>query len=254
MRGLYNASSSMLVNQSRLESVSNNLSNVNTTGYKRSEVSQLTFPQTLIHRMDQSPVGGGALSTPVGVTADNVAVEETHTFQEPGSLRSTERNLDMAVQEPSGFFALDTPEGVRYTRDGSFFLSEDGTLVNAQGFTVMGEEGEITLDTHSPEVDGEGGIYQEGGHVDTLQVFSFEEEELLWKEGYNLFEAEEGAAPELLENPQINQGHLEESNADLSRQMSDLIKVSRSYESAQKVSQIYDRMLSQAANELGTLA
>ncbi len=259
MQGLYNASSSMLVNQARLESTSNNLSNINTPGYKRSEAVQLTFPETLTYRLEQHPgLRGRTFASPVGTTADNVAVEETHVFHETGSLRPTGRSLDMAVEESSGFFALDTPEGMRFTRDGSFFLSVDeedeATLVNPQGFPVLGEEGEITLDNRDIEVDQEGNIYQEGEYVDTLEVYDFEDEGLLWKEGYNLFEAEEGAEPGLLDDPGIAQGYLEESNSDLSRQMKDLIKVSRSYESAQRISQSYDRMLSQAANELGTLA
>ena len=80
MRGLYNASGSMLVNQVRLENISNNLSNLNTPGFKRSETLVRSFPDVLLYCIEKNQEGGGAFS-PVGRLAQNVAIEETPFIQ-----------------------------------------------------------------------------------------------------------------------------------------------------------------------------
>ncbi len=253
MRGLYNAAGSMLVNQVRLENISNNLSNLNTNGYKRSEVINRTFPEIYLHRLEKTtPQANTALYGPIGVAAENVAVEETVLIHLPGALRETGRELDLALQE-SGFFMVETPAGMRYTRDGHFHLSGDGTLVNSRGFSVWGEEGPVVLQTDRPFIDRVGNIFENGEQVARLQVLDLVPEALIFKEGYGLYETVGAAAPVLLEQPSVFQGYLEEANTDMGRQMTDMIKVRRSYEAAQKISQVYDRLLSRAANELASL-
>ncbi len=253
MRGLYNAAGSMLVNQARLENISNNLANLNTNGYKRSEVINRSFPEIYLYRLEKTaPHTNTALYGPVGVAAENVAVEETVVIHLPGALRETGRELDLALQEP-GFFMVQTPEGMRYTRDGHFHLSGDGTLVNPRGFPVWGEDGPVTLQTDRPVIDRRGNIYEDGELAGRLQVVDLAPEELIWKEGYNLYEAVGDAQPVAIQQLSVFQGYLEEANTDLGRQMTDMIKVRRSYEAAQKVSQVYDRLLSRAANELAQL-
>ncbi len=251
MRGLYNAAGSMLVNQVKMENISNNLSNLNTPGYKRNDVVQRTFPEILLYRTEKKPFTGG-LHGPVGIAAENIAVEEIPTLHIPGSLWTTGRKLDVALQE-EGFFMVETPEGMRYTRDGHFHLSEGGMLVNAQGFPVWGQNGPVVLDNESPFVDRGGHIFMDGEHVDTIRVVAFEDGAPLWKEGSNLFQVGGGIEPMAVENPVVFQGALEESNTDLSRQITDMIRVRRTYEAAQKISQVYDTLLSRAANELGAL-
>ena len=110
MRGLYNAAGSMLVNQVRLENISNNLSNLNTPGFKRSEVVLRTFPEVLLYRTEKAGRGKAIPSGPIGIAAENIAVEETVLIHLPGALRRTERPLDIALQEP-GFFVVQTPQG-----------------------------------------------------------------------------------------------------------------------------------------------
>ena len=252
MRGLYNAAGSMLVNQVKMENISNNLSNLNTPGYKRNDVVQRTFPEVLLYRTEKKPFTRGGLHGPVGIAAENVALEEIPAIHLPGSLLTTGRKLDVALQE-DGFFMVETPEGMRYTRDGHFHLSQDGVLVNARGYPVWGLEGPVLLEDENPFVDRSGHIYVDGEHVNTIRVVSFEEGTPLWKEGYTLFQVGEGFEPQVLENPVVFQGALESSNTDLSRQMTDMIRVRRTYEAAQKIAQVYDTLLSRAANDLGAL-
>jgi len=256
LRGLYNAAGSMLVRQVCLENISNNLSNLNTPGYKRGEVVKRTFPEILLYRTQRTAPGQAILSGPIGIAAENIAVEETVAVHEPGALLSTGRQLDVALQGP-GFFVLDTPEGPRYTRDGRFHLSADGVLVNSGGYPLLGQGGAIQLQGSSPAIDGEGNIYDGDELVDTLQLAVFEPEDVLWKDRYNMYGAPEGAAvvagAGAAGETEVFQGYLEESNADLARQMTDLVKVRRSYEASQRLAQVYDRLLSRAANDLGTL-
>jgi flagellar basal-body rod protein FlgF len=251
MRGIYNAAGSMLVNQVRLENISNNLANLNTPGYKRSEVVVGAFPEILLHRIEKNSSGRTALFL-TGIAAENIAVEDTFHVHTGGALRSTDRLLDLALQG-QGFFALETPDGLRFGRDGHFQLNSEGVLVNSKGFPLLGEAGVITLKTSQPVVDRVGNVYDDGERVDRIRLHAFAPDDSLFKDGYGLFQAGPGVIPQQAEDTVIFQGFLEESNADLSRQMTDMLKVRRSYEAAQKISQAYDRMLSRAANELGSL-
>ncbi|MGI6318122.1 MAG: flagellar hook-basal body protein [Firmicutes bacterium] len=250
MRGLYNASGSMLVNQVRLENISNNISNLNTPGFKRSETLVRAFADTLLYCIENNQEGKKS-SLPVGLLAQNVAIDDTIFASSDGGLNLTERKLDLALQGP-GFFALETPRGVRYTRDGHFGVNGEGVLVNSQGYPVLCETGTLVLQSDQPEVDCQGNIYENGERIGRLRIVEFTEE-VLRKEGYNLFQAAGDTIPVSSETTVVFQGYLEDSNTDLSRQMTDLIKVRRSYEAAQKIAQVYDRLLSRAANELGSL-
>lgn len=254
MKGLYHASGSMLVNQTKLEHVSNALSNLNTPGFKRSEVVTQSFPEMLLYRLEGTPAGRKIAQGPVGTTVDNIAVEEIPLLHEPGSLLDTGRELDVALQG-AGFFAVETPAGERYTRNGHFHIDGAGMLVTSDGHYVQGEEGPIELNSDRPRIDAQGWIYEEDEEdpVARLQVMHFEEEELLFKEDSGLYQAQAGAAVLEEEEYEVRQGYLEDSNADLSRQMTNMIRLRRSYEASQRISQAYDSMLSRAANELASL-
>ncbi|MGI5875954.1 MAG: flagellar hook-basal body protein [Dethiobacteria bacterium] len=252
MRGLYHATSSMLVNQVHLEHISNNLANSSTPGYKRSKVTYKTFPEILLCRTERIGNGKTTLAGPIGVSSGSIATDETVIIQQPGALLLTERELDLALQGV-GFFAVDTPNGIRYTRDGNFILNSEGLLVTPRGFPVMGEDGPIYLSTEKPYFDREGNIFVDGKQVDRIQVYIFAEDDELQRDGYNLFRVEGGANPVPAGAPLIFQGYLEESNVGFAEQMVELIKVRRSYEAAQKVSQVCDRLLTRSANELGAL-
>lgn len=251
MRGIYEAAGSMLVNQFYLENIGHNMANLHTPGYKRSEPVQRTFPEMLLYCREKTSSRRETGLQPIGMAALNVAIEETPLLHLDGALLQTGEQLDFALQG-EGFFVLETPAGPGYSRDGHFSLNADGMLVNANGHPVLGENGPLILESDAVEVDRAGNVYAGGERVDRLQLQAFVPEDLLWKEGYNLFRTAEGAVPQQA-GAEVWQGYLEESNADLLRQMTALLKVRRSYETAQKVSQTYDRLLARAANELGSL-
>lgn len=252
MRGIYQAAGSMLVNQFYLENISHNLANLHTPGYKRCEPVQETFSEILLY--SQEGAGSGKRKTglqAIGTAPFNVAVDETPLVFLDGTLLQTGEQLDLALQG-EGFFVLETPAGIAYSREGRFHLNADGVLVNNAGYPVLGESGPLVLQSGAVVVDRDGSVSLGDERVGRLQLTAFEPENLLWKECYSLFQAAEGAVPRPAA-AEVWQGYLEESNADLLRQMTALLKVRRSYEAAQKVSQVCDRLLSRAANELGSL-
>lgn len=265
MRGIYTAVGSMLVNQVRLDVIGNNLANLKTPGFKRGEVVNSSFPETLLHYQgDHAFAGRGHLLAgpmqatplpalrPIGVVAENVAVDAIYHMQQPGALRMTEDPLDFAIQG-DGYFVLETPDGLRFSRDGHFHINSEGFLVNNQGFAVLGERGRISLAAQRPELHGEKDLYLNGQIVDRLRIVAFPQEALLEKDGFNLFRERADLAPLPAERAVVRQGYLEESNADILRQMTQLVTVRRTYEAAQKIAQTYDRLLGRAANELGSL-
>jgi len=265
LRGIYTAVGSMLVNQVHLDVISNNLANLKTPGFKRGEVVNRSFPETLLHYQgDRALAGQGRLSAglilapplpalrPIGVVAENVAVDAIYHMNQPGALRQTEDPLDFAIQG-NGYFVLETPDGLRFSRDGHFHLNSEGFLVNSQGFAVLGERGRISLAEQHPQLYGDNDLYLNGQVVDRLRIVAFPQEALLAKDGFNLFRETGNQVPLPAERAVVRQGYLEESNADIVRQMTQLVTVRRTYEAAQKIAQTYDRLLGRAANELGSL-
>ena len=250
MRGIYQAAGSMLVNQFYLENIGQNMANLNTPGYKRSTPVQRTFPEILLYCRGKTDSPGKTGLQPLGPAALNVAVDETPLIHLDGALQQTGEQLDLALQG-EGFFVLETPAGPGYSREGRFRLNADGELVNFVGYRVLGENGPLAPGEGSLTVDRAGNVYVQGERLDRLRLSAFDPKELVWSEGRNLFQAT-GAEPQPAD-AEVWQGYLEESNADLMRQMTALLKVRRSYEAAQKIAQTYDRLLARAANELGTL-
>lgn len=255
MRGFYISTTSMLSQQVKLENISNNIANQNTAGYKREETIFRSFRDELLLRTG-NPLAGAegvpsrTVAVPVGTLAQGVGVEEIHTVHLPGTLEETGRPWDFALVG-DGFFALQTETGVRYTRDGHFSLDANRYLVDAQGNYLLGQNGPIQLEDGELILEENGALTVDGHFVDNLLIVNFPAEQLS-KEGFNSYAALAGAVPLEFEGL-VMQGYLEQSNVDLTREMSSLIRIRRSYEAAQKLAQAYDQLLANGANELGVL-
>ncbi len=256
MRGLYLAEGAMLVQQAQLQVISNNLANLRTTGYKKDIGVETSFAEWMIHELRpvQDVHRGRSLLTPIGSMAHNVATQETVTSFLQGPLEVTDRNLDFAIFG-NGFFQVEGEDGVLYTRNGRFTLDVDGNLVNADGYTVVGEDGPITVPTDEVYTRPDGSLYyldEEGGVVEAgrLDIAAFGPDTLLEKFGYNYFVTDDAADGE--EEYELVSGILEGSNANLAREMTSLMKVRRSYEAAQKIMITYDQLLDRVANEVGS--
>ncbi|MBR9985561.1 MAG: flagellar basal-body rod protein FlgF [Desulfosarcina sp.] len=242
--GMYLAAAGALVQQLRLEVLANNVANISTIGYKgdRSifQIPQETEPQTF----ETSIEGVQPLSPYAPPFATVVDFSQ-------GAIRQTGNPLDVAING-SGFFSIQTPEGLQYTRQGNFTLDSNGVLVTPDGYPVLGEGGEITLEEGSVAIDLQGGVYLDGDEVGRLQIIDISNSETLKKAGNGRFVgSEETISAELPESTTLSQGYLEAANVNPVRAMTEMIETSRAFEAYQKVIQSADEATSKSINDVG---
>ncbi len=248
IKGLFTAASSMVTSRQNLDVVANNLANTSTTGFKRQEGVKRSFPEVMMKRMEKSKP-----SEDIGRMGTGVHLTGTYTDFRNGNLRYTEGELDFALAG-EGFFVVQTPEEIRYTRNGDFTLNQQGQLVTQQGYLVLGEN-EQPLQIIAGEeifVDGSGFIHSGLEGADRMAVTAFDDQSLLTKtgqNGYQIGQAEEIEAGEVL----VKQFYLEDSNVNLVEEMTKMIEKNRLYEANQKLITVIDENLGQAVNEIARL-
>ncbi len=227
-RGLYIAASGMLAEQVRQEQIANDLANASTPGYKSDRTAQRDFNEMLL----ANSVTGQA----IGGQGTAVEVDRIVTDWTPQPSRDTGEPLDFAIAG-NGFFAVQTDQGVRYTRNGQFTVSPQGTLVTAGGDEVLGRNG-------APIRVGA------DGRVDprTLQVVNLANPA---KAGDSLVAGNPGGGGAV---GQVRAGALEGSGADPARSMVDMISSLRAFEAGQKVITTIDETLQKASNQVGTIS
>ena len=240
--GMYAAVSGSLAAMRRLDVISNNLANINTPGYKKDKMS---FEGLLAGTANPPAV-------PQGTTADPILQKENIYIDYGSGPTSQSGNpLDLAL-DGDGFFAVTTPEGTAYTRQGNFRMSADGTLVTVDGYPVQGAGGSaIRIQGNRIEIDAKGGITVDGTQSAAISVLDFEKPYTLTKVGNALFvPADLQTAPQA-GTAQIQQGHLEGSNVESISEMVQLIETNRYFEACSKVIKGFDDMAAKAANDLG---
>ncbi|MBO8142173.1 MAG: flagellar basal-body rod protein FlgF [Firmicutes bacterium] len=256
LRGMYTGASAMMAEQVRVDVLANNLANGQTTGFKREAVLQSAFPSMLLRRigdpvrMRSGDAAGGDLRPVVGRLGTGTYVDGTYTVYEAGPLRFTGNSFDVALVG-NGFFAVETPGGVRFTRDGRFTLDGDGWLVTLTGYRVLGQAGPIRILGSDVRIDEDGRVFVDGELVAALQPVGFDEPQGLLREGAGLWAATAASGPPQPAGARVHQGYLEQSNVNLVSTMVELISAYRSYEANQRVVQAYDQTLGKAVNELG---
>lgn len=252
VRGLYTAAMGMNVQAKRLDIISNDLANTDTTGYKKDVAVVSSFKEEYLKRLNDTQHFTPNNGT-VGKIVFGAKVDEVYTDFTQGSVISTGLETDMALQG-EGFFTVQTPEGTAYTRDGNFSISQSGDLVTKEGYAVMGQAGAVNLGTdyftsgEKITVQGNGSIYAGSKYIDTLNLVNFEDTASLSKMGDNLYLAT-GQVSEF--NGSVLQAFLEKANVNTVEAMVDLITVARAYEANQKMVQTQDSILGKAVNELG---
>ena len=278
VRGLYTGASGMMVQMKRIDVLSNNLANVDTPSYKRDTTIMKAFPEMLIRRINDDgvrviPIGSYDLMPVIGKMGTGVEVNEVYIRFTQGSFKQTQNDFDLAL-EGEGFFSVETANGERYTRNGSFLLDKDGYLVTKDGYRVLGENGPVQLKKNNFIVDEDGNIFENAEYgedplrlvsmeenewnqtvlVDRLKIIDFPKLRYAKKIGESLYtETEYSGSVFIIENnrPKLHQGFLESSNVNPVIEMVNLIEVHRTYEANQKMIQAHDTMLSKAINEVG---
>ncbi len=251
IKGFYAAVSAMLANSARQQILAHNVANLETPGFKQVLTSMEDFWQT---QVDYSP--GNLLQdnrlTRVGALGLGTELGPEMVDFTQGGLQLTENPFDLAVQG-DGFFMVQTPEGLRYTRDGRFIRDAEGTLVTVDGYQVLNRNRQpIEIPNGLFSVGYDGTITVNGTQVAQLGLASFEnaEEELTRAQG-NLFEGPDQPTGD--GEIQVVQGYLEMSNANPTQLMTQLVEVARTYEAAQKMVQNQDELLGKVISSLGRI-
>lgn len=253
IRGWYTGASGMTAQQNRLDTISNNLANVDTAGYKRDVTVSKTFSELLLRRMDfdgvyKTPFGSADVAPVIGKLGVGVETNENYTVFEEGSLKSTNTTTDFALHG-KGFFVVQTPLGERYTRNGNFLLGKEGILETKDGYPVLGENGIIKLEDDKFKVNEDGVITTSDNRVvDRFKAVRFDNERYLKKMGQSLYVPNDISGPahiaEGKERPQFIQSFTETSNVNVVNEMVRMIEVNRAYEANQKSIQSEDGMMS----------
>ncbi|MBF0203244.1 MAG: flagellar hook-basal body protein [Desulfamplus sp.] len=196
----------------KLEATSNHLANADTVGFKKDVVS-----------------------------FDKMFKANLNTDFSQGQIKPTDNKLDMALGD-KGFFKINTPDGIRYTRDGNFNLNTAGVLVNQNGYPVQGDNGDIVLNGQNVEINEAGEIRVDRLPVDNLDIVMFDDMTNLKKQGSDLFSYKGDAAADEKQPDRIvvKQGALEASNIQVVDEMAGMIDHHRMYETYQKMMQTFD--------------
>lgn len=224
-RGLYIAASGMVAEQMRQDQIANDLANASTPGYKADRVTQRAFADLLLSNT--------ATGQTVGALTPGVAADRMVTDTSPQPVRDTGEPLDMAIVG-DGWFAVQTPQGTRYTRNGQFTAAADGTLTDQLGNRVLGGNGQPV------KVDG-------NGHVNAQDVGVFAVNDPA-KLGDNLFSGTATGSA----SGTVRTGALEGSGVDPARTMVDMIASFRAFEAGQKVIQTIDDSLHKTATQVAS--
>lgn len=243
---------SMQHDMKRVERIGVNVANAVTPGYKREMVVETPFANIVGAEFGMAGKATGAQMFSEGF--------EIATDNRTGTLKPTGQKLDLAISG-EGFFEIKTPHGIAYTRLGSFQVDGQGRLVTLQGEPVMGKNGEVILNSNQPVISSNGEIFdtparnmQNGSEqmaIAQLKIVQFQNSAAIHKDSHGLLVVNPDTELKEVKNPQIVQGHLENSNVSSMEEMVSLMQTMRHFESMQKIAQGYDDMMGTAIKKLG---
>ncbi len=257
VKGLYTAYTGMINEQHRMDTMTNNLANSTTVGYKKEGATSQSFDSVLAYKLKDT---SDAPNIPrrMGINTPGVKIGENYTDYSQGSFKITDNTYDLALSG-DGFFTVEFTNklgetSTKYTRAGSFSLTQEGFLVTKDGDFVVGSNGKIQLDpTKDTAIDSAGRIMQDQRVIDTIKLTDFEDYNYLKKYGENYLEPVEGATIKDA-NASIYSGYLEMSNVNIVTEMVDMISITRQYEANQKIIKTIDDSLEIASTQLGRLS
>jgi flagellar basal body rod protein FlgG len=207
-----------------LDILSNNLANVNTTGFKE----ERPFYTLLSQVREASPTGElGAVINSQSVLSRG-AVNLVN-----GALMLTSNDLDVALAG-SGFLTVQAPQGTRYTRDGSLARNANSVLCTADGFPVLGDNGPIVLGPGRTSINEQGEVFSDNVRIDRLKIAEFQNPQSMLREGNSLMVAPDGDTPVRPQSVSVRQGYLEQSNVNPVSSVVELVGILRHFEAIQK--------------------
>ncbi len=257
LKGLYTAYTGMINEQHRMDTMTNNLANANTVGFKKEGATSQSFDSVLAVKIKDESIGLQNVKR-LGYNNPGVKIGENYTDYTQGSFRVTDNTYDLALAG-EGFFVIEFTNkagetSTMYTRAGQFTLNRDGYLVTEDGDYVLDTQNRrIQLNTLiDSKIGSDGTISQNGVDVARIQVADFEDYNYLEKYGETYYRPIEGAT-RINGDAEIKSGYLEMANVQIVSEMVNLISITRAYESNQKIIQTYDSSLEIAVSQLGKL-
>lgn len=218
--------------QLKLQSISQNISNINTPGFKRGVVENAGFEthllpnvNSMVQQLDQSQI------------------------KTQGTFTQTQNPNDVAISG-NGYFQVQSEQGVFYTRRGDFQVNNHGELTTATGETVLGKGGVIKIDDRAFTIDAQGAVLIDHHKVDQLNIVTFNQSNDLRYVGNSLYQSEASPIP-VGSDTHVLQGFIEQSNVKSIDEMMDMVKTSRHFEANQRVMRTADSLLATAINQLG---
>lgn len=240
VRGAYASASGMITKYKQIDVTGNNISNINTAGFKKDSLSAIPFgTQLLYNTADGQNVGTVAEGTVPGTVTSDLS---------EGTAEKTGLPTDLAILS-DGFFAVQGLNGVRYTRSGSFTVDAGGYLSLATGQRLLGQNGPVRVGNDDFQVTADGTVMQNGKATDKILLYNSTTPQGAQKQADGFFTLTGAAAAA----GKIQQGYLEGSNVNLVEEMTKLMASSRSYQTCQQAFKISDQSVQLAVEQVGSL-
>ncbi len=268
-QGFYDLASGIITQRRNLNNISNNMVNVQTAGYKKDNMVSTTFQEQMLIRTGRYNKRN---PSDIEITSKIKSASRTYTDYEQGAFEITDNVYDFAIAG-QGFFAIQTEEGIRYTRGGTFSVDQEGFLeLPGLGYVMDTNNQRIQLANEFFNVDQDGSIYQEQismvdeagnpifnegdnaerGAVARLKLVDFQNYEDLHKEDNGIFstnQAEQAAAG----GTSVVWKALEKSNVNMVEEMANMMSSQRALQSAAQVLKMYDNIMGKSSSDVGRL-
>jgi flagellar basal-body rod protein FlgF len=266
-KGIYSAVSGAIAQSQKLDTIANNMANVNTTGFKKdTQVFQeyLTAYEKQQDVIEVPKVPASIESFYSLQGGDKAYVDSSGSFTsfEQGAIKNTGNDMDLAL-EGRAFFEVLTGDGIRFTRNGTFVIDQQGRLATKEGHLVLMQGQNQPLEDRVIQFGGNGRvtvsqtgqIFQGQEEVGQLGIVNVDNLQALKKEGSSLFSLKENMQAQIIpaENFKVHQGAIEGSNVNVVKEMTDMIQTTRLFELTQKAIQAYDKMDQILANDIPKL-
>jgi flagellar basal-body rod protein FlgF len=253
VRGLYSAAAGIFTQQKSLNTISNNIANASTAGFKSQATIESSFGEHLINRMSKLE---SLAKDNIGSWSYITVNSSEYTDYTQGSLENTGRPVDMAING-DGFFLVESETyGPVLTRNGQFEIDADGELcLPGVGKVLNGGESTISLESGNFTVSPAGTIYVDGDEADSLYIVRPGEDTVLRSVGNGVFQVEEGGSYDQAEEGtyQVLQGMLEKSNINIAQEMTRIIAGQSRYNSCAQIIKIYDKINEITVSQIGRI-
>ena len=241
--GIYTAYSGLKAQSDALELLSNNLANINTTAFKE---------ETAFYTYLNQAAGSSQQNADLNSTINQSIRIGSIVNSESGSMSATGREMDIAI-EGNGFLVVNTPRGIRYTRNGTLNLNAQSVLVASDGSPLIGESKKpITLGPGKIAIGENGEVFLDDVQIDRLKVVTFESVSSLQKEGNSFFRSQGDRSLEKNSDARIKSGYLEQSNVNPVSSIVRMVEILRHFEAIQKsVNLVMNDINTKAIEKLG---